>query len=223
MENQSSEGIGTRNDTQAHETLTFSSGGETSMKPLPRRFYTCETLTVAEGLLGKQLVRYTNNSRLVGKIVEVEAYRGSDDPSSHAHRGITPRNRLMFGKGGFAYVYFTYGIHHCFNVVTERENVPGAVLIRALEPISGIETMQKNRETENVLNLTNGPAKLTKAMNITKKQNGLDLTRSKELFICEPKVKEKFEVVSTKRIGIKVGADKPWRFYIKNNKFVSRR
>jgi len=223
MENQSSESIGTKNDTQAHKTLTFSSGGETSMKPLPRRFYTRETLTVAEGLLGKQLVRYTNNSRLMGKIVEVEAYRGSDDPGSHAYRGITPRNRLMFGKGGFAYVYFTYGMHHCFNVVTERENVPGAVLIRALEPISGIETMRKNRETENMLNLTNGPAKLTKAMNITKKQNGLDLTRSKELFICEPKVKEKFEVVSTKRIGIKVGADKPWRFYIKNNKFVSRR
>lgn len=193
------------------------------MKPLPRRFYTRETLTVAEGSLGKQLVRYTNNSRLVGKIVEVEAYRGSDDPGSHAYRRMTARNRLMFGKGGFAYVYFTYGMHYCFNVVTERENVPGAVLIRALEPISGIETMQKNRETENVLNLTNGPAKLTKAMNITKKQNGLDLTRSKELFICEPKVKEKFEVVSTKRIGIKGGADKPWRFYIKNNKFVSRK
>ena len=193
------------------------------MKPLPRRFYTRETLTVAEKLLGRQLVRHTNNSQLVGKIVEVEAYRGSDDPGSHACRGMTPRNRLMFRKGGFAYVYFTYGMHYCFNVVTERENVPGAVLIRALEPVSGIEIMQKNRETENVLNLTNGPAKLTKAMNITNKENGLDLTRSKELFICELEVKEKFEVVSTKRIGIKVGVDKPWRFYIKDNCFVSRK
>jgi len=193
------------------------------MKPLPRRFYTRETLTVAEELLGKQLVRHTNNTRLVGKIVEVEAYRGGDDPGSHAYRGMTPRNRLMFGKGGVAYVYFTYGMHHCFNVVTERQNVPGAVLIRALEPLSGIETMRKNRGNKNVFNLTNGPAKLTEAMNITKKQNGLDLTRSKELFICEPEVKANFEVVSTKRIGIKVGVDKPWRFYIKNDSFVSRK
>ncbi len=193
------------------------------MKPLPRRFYTRETLTVAEELLGKQLVRHTNNTRLVGKIVEVEAYRGGDDPSSHAYRGMTPRNRLMFGKGGFAYVYFTYGMHHCFNVVTERQNVPGAVLIRALEPLSGIETMRKSRGNKNVFNLTNGPAKLTEAMNITKKQNGLDLTRSKELFMSEPEVKENFEVVSTKRIGIKVGVDKPWRFCIKDNKFASRR
>lgn len=193
------------------------------MKPLPRRFYIRETLTVAEELLGKKLVRHTDNTRLVGKIVEVEAYRGSDDLGSHAYRGMTPRNRLMFGKGGFAYVYFTYGMHYCFNVVTERQNAPGAVLIRALEPLNGIETMRKNRGNKNLLNLTNGPAKLTEAMNITKKQNGLDLTRSKELFICEPKVKEKFEVVSTKRIGIKGGADKPWRFYIKNNKSVSRK
>ena len=193
------------------------------MKPLPRRFYIRETLTVAEELLGKKLVRHTDNTRLVGKIVEVEAYRGSDDPGSHAYRGMTPRNRLMFGKGGFAYVYFTYGMHYCFNVVTARQNALGAVLIRALEPLNGIETMRKNRGNKNLLNLTNGPAKLTEAMNITKKQNGLDLTRSKELFICEPEVKENFEFVSTKRIGIKVGVDKPWRFYVKDNKFVSRR
>jgi len=193
------------------------------MKPLPRRFYTRETLTVAEELLGKKLVRHSNNARLVGKIVEVEAYRGSDDPGSHAYRGMTPRNRLMFGKGGFAYVYFTYGMHYCFNVVTERQNAPGAVLIRALEPLNGIETMRKNRGNKNLLNLANGPAKLTEAMNITKKQNGLDLTRSKELFICESEVKENFEFVSAKRIGIKIGMDKPWRFCIKDNKFVSER
>jgi len=155
--------------------------------------------------------------RLVGKIVEVEAYGGSDDPGSHAYKGMTPRNRLMFGEGGFVYVYFTYGKHYCFNVVTERRGVPGAVLIRALEPLEGIETMKKNRRTRNVLILTNGPGKLTKAMNITGKQNGLDLTRSKMLFICKPEEKQKFEVVSTKRIGIRVGVDKPWRFYIKDD------
>ncbi|MDH5438171.1 MAG: DNA-3-methyladenine glycosylase [Candidatus Bathyarchaeota archaeon] len=193
------------------------------MKALPRRFYTRDTLTVAEELLGKRLVRHTTGSKLVGKIVEVEAYGGSDDPGSHAYRGMTPRNRLMFRKGGFAYVYFTYGKHYCFNVVTERQNVPGAVLIRALEPLEGIETMKKNRRTSNVLNLTDGPGKLTEAMNITGKQNGLDLTRSKRLFICKPEEKEKFEVASTKRIGIRVGVNKPWRFYIEDNRFVSRK
>jgi DNA-3-methyladenine glycosylase len=193
------------------------------MKALPRRFYTRNTLTVAEELLGKHLVRYMLRSEMVGRIVEVEAYGGSDDPGSHACRGMTPRNQLMFRKGGFVYVYFVYGKHYCFNVVTEKQNVPGAVLIRALEPIRGIETMKKNRRTSDVLNLTNGPGKLTEAMNITGKQNGLDLTKSKELFICKSEEKERFEVVSTKRIGIKVGVDKPWRLYIKNNRFVSRR
>jgi DNA-3-methyladenine glycosylase len=192
------------------------------MKALPRRFYTHNTLTVAEELLGKHLVRYTLGAEIVGRIVEVEAYGGSDDPGSHACRGRTPRNQLMFRKGGFAYVYFVYGKHYCFNVVTEKHDVPGAVLIRALEPVKGIETMKKNRRTSDVLNLTNGPAKLTEAMNITGKQNGLDLTKSKELFICKLE-KERFEVVSTKRIGIKVGVDKPWRLYIKNNRFVSRK
>ncbi|MCK5563408.1 DNA-3-methyladenine glycosylase, partial [Candidatus Bathyarchaeota archaeon] len=112
------------------------------MKALPRRFYTRNTLTVAEKLLGKHLVRYTRGSEIVGRIVEVEAYGGSGDPGSHACRGMTPRNRLMFRKGGFAYVYFVYGKHYCFNVVTEKQNVPGAVLIRALEPIKGIEPMK---------------------------------------------------------------------------------
>jgi DNA-3-methyladenine glycosylase len=193
------------------------------MKALPRRFYTRNTLTVAEELLGKHLVRYTLGAEIVGRIVEVEAYGGSDDPGSHAYCGRTPRNQLMFRKGGFAYVYFVYGKHYCFNVVTEKHDVPGAVLIRALEPVKGIETMKKNRRTSDVLNLTNGPAKLTEAMNITGKQNGLDLTKSKELFICKLEEKERFEVVSTKRIGIKVGVDKPWRLYIKSNRFVSRK
>jgi DNA-3-methyladenine glycosylase len=193
------------------------------MKPLPRRFYTRETLTVAEELLGKQLVKNTNNARLVGRIVEVEAYRGSDDPGSHAYRGMTPRNRLMFGEGGFAYVYFTYGKHHCFNVTTGREGTPGAVLVRALEPMEGVEIMQKNRRRRRMRDLTNGPGKLTEAMRITKRQNGLDLTEGGELFIRRPRVEENFEVVVARRVGIRFGVKKPWRFYIKNNEFVSRR
>ena len=193
------------------------------MKALPRKFYARNTPIAAEELLGKHLVRHTLGSKIVGRIVEVEAYGGNDDPGSHACRGMTPRNQLMFGEGGFAYVYFVYGMHYCFNVVTEKQDVPGAVLIRALEPIKGIEIMKKNRGNSNVFNLTNGPGKLTKAMNITGKQNGLDLTKSKELFICKPEETEKFEVVSANRIGIKVGVDKPWRLYTKNNIFVSKK
>ena len=195
----------------------------TSEFVLPRGFYTRGTLTVAKELLGKHLARYVTGSKLVGEIVEVEAYRGGNDPASHAYRGVTARNRLMFGEGGFAYVYFTYGKHYCFNVTTEKEGVPGAVLIRALEPVGGIEMMQKNRGIKRVRDLTNGPGKLTEAMGITKEQNGVDLTEGGELFICKTRVKEDFEVVSARRVGIRVGVEKPWRFYIKNNKFVSRK
>ena len=190
---------------------------------LPRSFYTRGTLAVARELLGKHLARRIKGRELVGRIVEVEAYDGRDDPASHAYRGVTTKNRLMFGKGGFAYVYFTYGKHYCFNVTTEKEGVPGAVLIRALEPVRGIEMMQKNRERKRFRDLTNGPGKLTQAVSITKEQNGFNLTRSRELFICKPRVKEDFEVVSARRVGIRVGVEKPWRFYIKNDRFVSRR
>jgi len=194
-----------------------------NVKPLPRRFYTRETLIVARELLGKYLVRIIDGELLVGKIVEVEAYRGSDDPASHAYRGITSRNWLMFGEGGFAYVYFTYGKHHCFNVVTEKLGVPGAVLIRALQPVKGIDIMKRNRGVTDVLRLTNGPGKLTEAMGITMKQNGVDLTEKHELFIYQPESSENFDIVSTSRVGIRVGVDKPWRFYIKGNRFVSKR
>ena len=190
---------------------------------LPRSFYTRDTLTAARELLAKHLVRRVGEPELVGRIVEVEAYGGADDPASHAYKGMTPRNQVMFGKGGFAYVYFTYGKHYCFNVTTEKEGVPGAVLIRALQSVSGIEMMQKNRGVKRLRDLTNGPGKLTQAMSITKEQNGLDLARSRELFIVKPRVKDDFEVVSARRVGIRVGVEKPWRFYIKNNKFVSRR
>jgi len=193
------------------------------MGVLLRAFYARNTLIVAKELLGKHLVRRVKEGEMIGKVVEVEAYRGSDDPASHAYRGEKPGNKLMFGKAGIAYIYFIYGNHHCLNVTTEKEGVPGAVLFRALEPVKGIEIMQKNRGTKSLSNLTNGPGKLTQALNITKKQNGLDLTEKGELFIHDPRGKEFPEIVSTKRVGIKAGTDKPWRFYIKENKFVSRR
>lgn len=191
-------------------------------KPLPRSFYNRDTLEVAQKLLGKFLVRRTSIGDIVAKIVEVEAYRGNDDPASHAYKGETPRNRLMFGKPGFAYIYFIYGNHYCLNVTTEREGVPGAVLIRAVEIVEGLELARKNREATSLANLSNGPGKLTKALNISKIHNGVDLTNPDELFICAPKIIESFETTTSRRVGVKAGVEKPWRFYIKNSKFISR-
>lgn len=192
------------------------------MKPLPRSFYTRNTVKVAGDLLGKYLVRRTDDGDIVTRIVEAEAYRGSDDPASHAYKGKTPRNELMFGEAGFSYVYFTYGKHHCLNVTTEREGDPGAVLIRAVEIIDGLELARKNRETNSIVNLSNGPGKLTKVLKISKTHNGIDLTKKGQLFICSAENSESFEATVSKRIGIKAGSEKPWRFYIKNNRFVSQ-
>ena len=192
------------------------------MELLPRSFYARDTVVVAKGLLAKYLVRRTDDGDIVTKIVEVEAYRGSDDPASHAYKGKTLRNQLMFGKAGFSYVYFTYGKHYCLNVTTEREAVPGAVLIRAVEIVDGLELARKNRKANSLVNLSNGPGKLTKALKISKIHNGLDLTKRNELFICLPETNESFRTTISRRIGIKAGSEKPWRFYIKNNKFVSK-
>ena len=191
------------------------------LETIKREFYAENSVKVAEKLLGKLLVRELPEGTLIGKIVEVEAYGGRDDPASHAYRGKTPRNQVMFGKPGLAYIYFTYGMHYCLNVKAEREGVPGAVLIRALEPIEGIEIMKKNRGIEKITELTNGPAKLTKALRITTELNGWDLTLGKKLFICKPPREEKFEIVAAPRIGIKVGTERLWRFYIRDNAFVS--
>lgn len=193
------------------------------MKLLTRSFYARDTLTVAKALLGKLLVRRLGKKLLIGKIVEVEAYKGFEDPASHAYKGKTFRNKVMFGRAGHAYIYFTYGNHYLLNVTTEKIGVPGAVLIRALEPLAGIETMLKLRGINDTKNLTNGPGKLTKALNVTGELNGLDLTKGDKLFICKPKNREKFEIECSRRIGIKVGLDKLWRFYIKDNPYVSRK
>jgi DNA-3-methyladenine glycosylase len=177
---------------------------------------------VARELLGKILVRRLGPAVLEGVIVEVEAYRGYDDPASHAYRGPTRRNQVMFGQPGHAYVYFTYGMHYCLNVTTEPAGQPGAVLIRAAQPVNGIERMRKERRTERIKDLANGPAKLTRAFAVTRALNGHDLTLGTKLFIAETDNPEPLEIVSTRRIGIRVGLDRPWRFLIKGNPFVSR-
>ncbi|NIM46685.1 MAG: DNA-3-methyladenine glycosylase [Candidatus Aenigmarchaeota archaeon] len=183
---------------------------------LSRKFYSRNTKTVAKELLGKILV----HKKCKGKIVETEAYFGKYDPASHAYCKITKRNIIMYQKPGTAYVYFTYGNHWMFNVVTEKKGIPGAVLIRAVEPLNGIEIMKRRRKINNIKNLTNGPGKLTKAFSINKKHNCLDLTKS-NLFIENSN--EKFKIVKTTRIGLSKGQEKLLRFYIKDNGFVSKK
>jgi len=178
---------------------------------------------VAKELLGKILVRKLTGTRLEGIIVETEAYRGHDDAASHAYRGPTARNQVMFGEPGHAYVYFTYGMHYCLNVTTEPAGQPGAVLIRAVQPIRGIAEMKKRRGTELVRDLSNGPAKLTQAFAVDKALNGHDLTSGGGLYITEPSHADPVRAAVTTRIGIRTSAEKPWRFFIKDNPFVSKR
>lgn len=180
------------------------------MSILERDFYNRDTLKVAKDLLGYKLCRKIDGKILSGIIVETEAYT-QNDPSCHAFRGKTPRSATLFKKPGLAYVYFTYGMHHCFNVVTEPEETAGAVLIRAIEPIGELEN-------------TNGPARLCKQMLITRELNEADLTSTKSVIWIEEGIEvPKHKIHTTTRIGIKLAADYPWRFYIKNNKFVSKK
>jgi len=181
---------------------------------LPREFYLKNTVTVAKNLLGKRIVRKIGRREISGIIIETEAYRHKDDPASHAFRKITERNRIMFGDVGMSYVYFTYGMHYCFNVVAKNPKIAaGAVLIRAIEPEKGIKIMQENRKITNLKSLTNGPAKLTQALEITKEQHGIDLTKHSKLFITEG-IKPK-KISASSRIGIKEAIERLWNFKIK--------
>jgi len=193
-----------------------------SSPPLARSFYERQTVDVAKDLLGKILVGSFRFTALKGIIVETEAYGGEDDPASHAYRGPTRRNQVMYGPPGHAYVYFTYGMHYCLNVKTEPSGQPGAVLIRALQPRSGIERMKKIRGTERIEDLTNGPARLTQTFGVTNRLNGHDLTTGRRLFIVEDADPGKFEIASSSRIGISVATDRLWRFFISGSRFVSK-
>lgn len=192
-----------------------------NLKKIELDFYLQPTLKVAKKLLGKIIIRKFEDQIIAGKIVETEAYIGEDDPASHAFGGMTKRNKVMYLPGGHIYVYFTYGMHYCFNVVTEDEGFPAAVLIRAVEPVEGIEMMKKLRGTDKIQNLTNGPAKFCQAFGIDKSLNGASLLGD-EIFIVESTNNVKFKVGRSPRIGIKLGLDKKWRFFIKDNPFVSR-
>jgi DNA-3-methyladenine glycosylase len=199
------------------------------MRPrvLPRRFYTRNTVTVAKDLLGKKLVHMVGAKRLSGLIVEVEAYLGEKDAAAHTYRGRrTERNEAMYMVGGHAYVYFVYGMHWCLNAVTGKADEPHAVLIRALEPVEGIEIMQKNRGVTKLTNVASGPAKLCQAFGIDKDHYGADLTKRGRLFIEEAGVRvPRKKIQVTPRIGVAyagTAARWPLRFYIADNPHVSK-
>jgi DNA-3-methyladenine glycosylase len=195
---------------------------------LPRKFYTREVKVVAKDLLGKILVKKDGNSILAGKIVEVEAYDGKIDRAAHTFIGKTKRNQIMFNEGGYFYVYFTYGTHYCCNVVTGKKDHGTAVLIRAIEPIKGVKKMIENRYGRDLLNekerfnLTSGPGKVCRAMGINKSHYGADLTDG-TIFILDSQKVQNNMIVVTKRVGIKKSIELPWRFYIKDNPYVSKK
>ncbi len=191
------------------------------MEFLPFTFYARDTGDVARSLLGKILVRRIGRQTVKCRLVETEAYYGKDDPASHAARGKTKRTAVMFGQPGHAYVYFNYGVHHLLNVVTEVAGTAGAVLVRAVEPIEGMDMLLRNRPVSQVRQLTNGPGKLTQALGINLDLNGKSLDTS-VLGIIDSE-ENNFRVVSGPRIGISAGRDMELRFCIENNKFVSRR
>jgi len=190
-------------------------------KLLPRFFYARDTKEVAKDLLGKILVRKLAEGTIKGKIVETEAYYGQEDPASHAFRGRTERAKIMWGIPGTAYVYLIYGMYYLFNIVTEKKEKAGAVLIRALDPQEGIGLMKKMRKTDEIKNLTNGPGKLTQAFAITSKEHKQDLLSGP--LVIEEGIKEEFKIISTARVGVNAGGQAKLRFYIKGNEFVSKR
>jgi DNA-3-methyladenine glycosylase len=187
---------------------------------LRREFYERPTLQVARELLGKHLVFENEIGKLSARIVEVEAYIGKNDPACHASRGMTKRNAVMFGAGGYSYIYFVYGMHYCLNVVTERENRPAAVLLRAAEPAEGLEIMQKHSPGKKVVDILRGPGRFCRAFGLTTHQSGLDLTKN-TLYLEQRESDTKMKVKRTTRVGINVGTDKLWRFYIKGSPSVS--
>jgi len=185
------------------------------MRVVPCSFYERDTVDVAQDLLGKILVRRINGRVISGIISETEAYRYKDDPASHSFGGRTERNRAMFEGVGRAYVYFTYGMHYCVNVVArDKVSKAGAVLIRSLIPQKGIDFMMRQRRTDIVSNLTNGPAKLTQALQITREQYGEDLTRISDLYIIDGKKIRKSNIEARRRIGIKKASSKLWNFRV---------
>lgn len=197
-------------------------------KKLSPDFYLSDVTTAAKRLLGNFLVKNYEDRIIAGRIVEVEAYDGSMDMAAHSYKGRTKRNEVMFRKGGILYVYFTYGMHFCSNVVTGPDGDGCAVLIRGIEPVEGIDIMAMNRygrkdiNHKETINLTNGPAKITQAFGIDRSDNGTNLSGD-YIFISPGEPVQVKKISASKRIGIKKSVDLPWRFFINDNPFVSKK
>lgn len=188
---------------------------------LPRSFYERGTVDVARDLLGKVLLHACKTGPAAGIIVETEAYLGGDDLASHSAAGITDRTRVIFGPPGHAYVYLSYGMHDCMNIVAEPAGTPGCVLVRALEPIEGLDLMRRRRpKARTDRDLASGPGKLTRALGITRKHTGADMTCGDLVVMSGPAAR--FAIALSPRIGITKCAELPLRFFIAGNKFVSR-
>ena len=193
------------------------------MRTLPREFYDGCTVDIARALLGKKLVRTTNEGVTAGYIVETEAYMGKIDPAAHSYKGLPERVKVQYGPQGMSYIYMIYGVHYCFNITTGPLGRPEAVLIRALEPCEGLDIMRARRKREKAIELCSGPGKLCRAMNITKEQYGTDLCNVHSgLFITEGFTPEK--TLASKRINIDYAGearDWLWRFTIEGNPYIS--
>ena len=198
------------------------------MRRLTKAFYARDALTVARDLIGCLFVHDGPDGRCAVRLVETEAYRGAQDPGSHGFRGMTPRTRTMFGPPGRLYVYFTYGMHWCVNIVCATEGVCEAVLLRAGEPVEGIEQMRENRHGVGDRLIASGPARLAQAMGISKPQDGESLLRGGSFFCASDALTESYrdaEVLQTERIGLSEGRghDIPWRFVVAGHPYASRR
>ena len=188
-------------------------------KKLPRSFYNRPTLDVASDILGKFIVFNSPIGKLSARIVEVEAYIGQDDPACHAARGMTKRNRPMFGPAGFSYIYLIYGMYNCLNFVTEPEGTPAAILLRGAEPDEGSDLMQQTSQKSSTSGLLSGPGKFCRAFGLTTEQNNLDLTG--DLIYIENRNVEITNIKRARRVGISVGQDLLWRFYDADSTSVS--
>lgn len=190
------------------------------MKPLPRYFYERDPAIVAKELLGKVLIRRCPEGLTTGRIVETEAYFGKGDPASRASRKKTKLNELMWWGGGYSFVYMVHN-NWMFNVTANREGIPGAALVRAIEPLKGIELMKRRRGFDDVRILASGPGRLTKAMGITYGHHKIDLTTSKHLTVVNARL-ENFKISRSNRIGVSKDLKRKLRFFIEGNRFVSR-
>ena len=194
---------------------------------IERKFYMRDAVTVGKDILGKIIVKKTADGRIMsGRITEVEAYMGITDKASHSYGGRrTKRTEVMYKEGGYSYVFLIYGMYECFNVTAGREGDPQAVLIRGVEPLENKNLMQEKRKVKKEKDISNGPGKLTKALGITREDNGADLVASENIWLEDDGYKVK-DIVETTRIGIDYAEEdalKPWRFYIKDSIFVSKK